>query len=330
MTNTERFIKTLNGEKTDRVPMIEWATWWEVTTDRWEKEGMPKLDSHGRFDYLGLDDFYQFWLSEKTADFEHDGINGYGSLESEQDYERIKKHLFSESYIDEYIEQFKKVKPLHDEGKAVVWYTIEGFFWFPRTLFGIENHLYAFYDYPELMHRINKDHLEYALKVVDRIYEVMTPEFMTLAEDMSYNLGPMLSKELYDEFMKPYYDVLVPYIKSKGTKVFIDTDGDVQPLIDWFLECGIQGILPLERQSAVDVCAIREKYPDLLMIGGFDKRVMQYGEEAMRTEFERILPAMKAGRYIASVDHQTPPDVSLENYKIYVKLLKEYCEKAMQ
>ena len=57
--------------------------------------------------------------------------------------------------------------------------------------------------------------------------------------------------------------------------------------------------------------------------------VMKHGEEAMRQELERILPAMKKGLYIPSVDHQTPPDVSIENYRIYSTLLKEYCIKGI-
>ena len=48
----------------------------------------------------------------------------------------------------------------------------------------------------------------------------------------------------------------------------------------------------------------------------------------MREEFEQLLPAMKSGGYIPSVDHQTPPDVSMEQYRIYVRLLREYAEKA--
>ena len=37
---------------------------------------------------------------------------------------------------------------------------------------------------------------------------------------------------------------------------------------------------------------------------------------------------MKQGGFIASVDHQTPPGVSLEQYKDYLKLLNEYSLKA--
>jgi hypothetical protein len=39
---------------------------------------------------------------------------------------------------------------------------------------------------------------------------------------------------------------------------------------------------------------------------------------------------MKTGRYIVSVDHQTPPGVSIENYRIYLRLFEEYCVKAVK
>jgi len=51
---------------------------------------------------------------------------------------------------------------------------------------------------------------------------------------------------------------------------------------------------------------------------------MSEGEQAMRKEFERIVPLMKSRGYIPSVDHQTPPGVSLEQYRSYLRLLTEY------
>jgi hypothetical protein len=44
----------------------------------------------------------------------------------------------------------------------------------------------------------------------------------------------------------------------------------------------------------------------------------------MRAEFERLKPLMKTGGFIPSVDHQTPPAVSLEEYRLYLRLLREY------
>ena len=60
------------------------------------------------------------------------------------------------------------------------------------------------------------------------------------------------------------------------------------------------------------------------MVGHFDKMMMNQGEAAMRAEFERLVPLMKTGGFIPSVDHQTPPGVSLEQYRVYLRLLQEY------
>ena len=180
------------------------------------------------------------------------------------------------------------------------------------------------------MHRMNRELTAYHLRALERLLPIMKPEFMTFAEDMSYNHGPMISKELFDTFMLPYYRQIIPVLKDFGVRVLIDTDGNVEPLIPWFKEAGIEGVLPLERQAGVDVNRIRSNHPDWLMVGGYDKTIMHLGEEAMRREFERVLPAMRSGRYVPSVDHQTPPDVSVEQYRIYVRLLKEYAEKAVR
>jgi hypothetical protein len=105
-------------------------------------------------------------------------------------------------------------------------------------------------------------------------------------------------------------------------------DGMLEDMIPWLLTAGMDGIYPLERQSGVDVARIRKNYPRLLMMGGYDKMVMNKGEVAMRAEFERLLPVMRTGGFIPSVDHQTPPGVSLENYRIYTRLFGEYAARA--
>ena len=309
----------LNGQKVDRLPMIEWAEWWDKTTDRWKKQEPACPDGQiPLFKYWGLDYHHHFWLSAS---------NGKDLVKDENDFKEILHNLYTDQNIMKFREWLLNLKVRHDKGEIVIWFTFEGFFWFPRTLFGIENHLYAFFDYPDLMHEMNKRLLEYYLKALDVIYGVLSPEFMTFGEDMSYKHGPMISKDLYDEFIAPYYKEIVPLIKRNGTKVLVDTDGFVEPMISWFEESGIEGLLPLERQSDVDVKRIRENHPDLIMIGGYDKTVIHKGEEAMQAEFERLLPTMKLGRFIPSVDHQTPPDVTIENYRTYVRLLNEYVQK---
>ncbi len=328
MRNTERFAGLLAGDTTiDRTPVIEWASWWDLTYKNWFQQGLPQMSPEELNVYWGHDPLKQFWLPVIEEGCPQPDHFGGPIIEDEEDYRQIHKYLFTDRLLEQIDKNVGDYARAHADEDIAYWFSLDGFFWFPRRLFGIEGHLLAFYDYPELMLEINRDLCEFHKKCLKVLFSHIKPLFMTFGEDMSYNLGPMLSKECYDEFMLPFYKELVPLIKAGGTKVLIDTDGQVEPLIPWFLEGGIEGILPLERMAGVDVNRIREKYPELIMIGGYDKTVMHKGEAAIRAEFERILPAIRSGRYIPSVDHQTPPAVSVEDYRLYMSILREYSQK---
>jgi len=94
-------------------------------------------------------------------------------------------------------------------------------------------------------------------------------------------------------------------------------DTDVTLLAPWLLDVGVDGVLPWERQAGVDGMQLRRSFPRLRMVGHYDKLVMNRGEAAIRAEFDRLRPLM-------SVDHQTPPGVSLEQYRMYVRALADY------
>ena len=334
MKNTERFLAALERRPLDRLPAVEWASWWNETVKRWQSEGLPTDIPWERIQtHFGLDFIQRVWMPLQTPDCPRPASHGAPLVESAEDYEAFKKYLYPSEAHENYrrkLDVLRKLKDEHDRGDAVLWYSYDGFFWFPRVLLGIENHLYSFYDEPELYHAICNDLADYIIGELPKIYEICHPEFMVFSEDMSYNNGPMISEALFDEFLLPYYQRVIPEIKKYGTKVIVDTDGDVSMMIPWLIRAGVDGVLPLERQAGVDLVRLREQYPDFLFIGGFDKMTMPKGEAAMRAEFERLLPVMKSGGYIPSCDHQTPPGVSLENYRVYVRLLTEYAEKAVR
>jgi hypothetical protein len=303
----------MDFQPVDRLPRVEWATWWDKTLDRWRGEGLPS-DLRGAFEtarYLGLDPYFQHWFSPRSQ-----------TIACADDYEAIRGELFPPH--EEALERLRPWAAAQERGDAVVWITLEGFFWYPRRLFGIENHLYAFYDHAELMHRINEDLTNHHCELLGRLAKVCRPTFMTFAEDMSYNHGPMLSQQLFEEFLAPYYRRVIPLLKEMGTLVVVDTDGDVTQMVPWLESVGIEGVLPLERQAGVDAAALRANHPKLRMIGHYDKMVMTHGEEAMRAEFERLLPTVRTGGFLPSVDHQTPPGVSFREYKCYLRLLREF------
>ena len=330
MTASERFRKYLAGEPVDRCPAIEWAPWWRLTVERWHSEGLPQeiRTVEQIQDFFGLDKCLQTHGVYRTAQTPKNPGEGLGIMEDEDDWKEIKKTLFPpvETVVKE--KQFEALRNCRERGDTLNFFTVEGFFWYPRKLFGIENHLYSFYDYPELYLEMCETYSDWLIELFHYVFSRFRFDFMSFAEDMSYNLGSMISKDCFYTFLAPFYKKVIPVIQSYGIPVFIDSDGDITEAVDWYASVGADGMFPLERKAGVDVSLYIKKQPKMAFIGHFDKMCMKDGPDAMREEFERILPSMQNGKVIVSVDHQTPPDVSIENYREYVKLLFEYCEKA--
>jgi len=334
MTHAERFCALMDFKPVDRLPMVEWATWWDLTIARWEQEGLPLSrtysDAKNRDDDLYLEisrhfglDLYQhqcFWASWARA-----ASPGANIITDEADYEAVHGDLFPSNAQYQFLfDRLAKCQASQDRGDSLLRLSFYGFFALPRVLFGDEQHFYAFYDYPDLMHRINRENAEFMIRILHQACKVCKPVFLAIGEDMSYNNGPMLSKALFDEFLAPYYRKVIPVMKELGIRVLVDSDGDANELLLWLAEVGVEGLLPMERNAGSDAVATRKKLPHFLMIGNFEKLLMTKGETAVRAEFERLLPVMKQGGFIPSPDHQTPPQVSLEQYRTYIRLLKEY------
>lgn len=332
MRADERFIARLSGKETDRMPIIENSIWWGKTIERWHGEGLTAAPNYNYYmreameiqDYFGLDLLANWWIkpfTERTPFAQVVGA-GMGAVTMEKYEKQLLPTLYPELHMDpDFIRLIRKHK---QKGDLILELIVDGPFWEPREYMGIEPHLFAFYDEPELYHRMVYDLKEWQKRVVDYALNTLPFDYVTVAEDMSYNNGPMLSREHFNTFLAPYYREMVPFFKQYGLKVLVDSDGDISEAIEWFNGVGVEGYHPLEKQAGVDVNSLTARYPDTAFIGNFDKMVMHRGEKALREEFERLLPCIRKGRYVVSVDHQTPPSVGLEDYKTYVKLLKEY------
>lgn len=254
-------------------------------------------------------------------------------VETMEDWQKLKEHAdkgLEIYFTDEAIEQaYGLLKEGHDRGDYSIRLNIEGFFWVPRELMGIEAHLVGFYDEPELIHDIN----EYMMKVYSqklmKVIELVQPDVVYIMEDLSGKNGPMISGEIFDEFVGDYYRRLIPMLKERGVKhVFVDTDGDFTMMIPYFMKAGVEGFLPMDVNAGMDIVKVREQFPTLKFIGGFNKLMIAEGKEAIDKEFERILPVIRGGGYIVGSDHQVAPSTSLENYKYYISRLKEVMKQA--
>lgn len=209
----------------------------------------------------------------------------------------------------------------HRADNKVVCVGIPGGFDEPRQLLGEENLCLAFYEQPELIHDILGTIGDTAFRVLERVTRDVQIDMLTVHEDMAGKSGPLAGPAQIAEFIKPYYRKIWDLLSERGARVFDqDSDGDMNPVIDAFLDAGVNCMHPMEPASNMDIVKVREKYGKrLAFYGGIDKHVLRRTKEEIVKELEyKIPPMVRSGGCVLALDHRIPNGTPLENYRFYI------------
>jgi uroporphyrinogen-III decarboxylase len=148
-------------------------------------------------------------------------------------------------------------------------------------------------------------------------------DYVLFHEDMAFKNGPFIGPGLFDAFMAPYYRKLFAHLRTHGqTRFLLDSDGHNGPVLDRFIELGMNGLFPFEAAAGYDIRDVRRRYPRFVIWGGIDKRVLNQSKAAIRREImEKVPPVWKSGGFIPSLDHACQP-CPQENFEYYLEILR--------
>ena len=217
------------------------------------------------------------------------------------------------------------------EGR-VVSVGIPGGFDQPRQLMGEAQLCMAYYEDPELVHDILTTIGDTAFRVLDRVSATVQVDLLSVHEDMAGKSGSLAGPKQIEEFIKPYYRRIWDMLQDRGARLFDqDSDGNMNAVIESFLDAGINCMHPLEPAAGMDIVALRETYGDrLAFYGGLDKHVIRQSTAAIEAELEYKVPPMVAtGGCVLALDHRIPNGTPLENYRFYVRKAWEIMERCL-
>lgn len=346
----------------EKVAPPHWDTlgFWGATVERWRKEGLPEgVDPAAYFGQehgwcLPVDSGFCHvplrpgFTHEILADegesvvfrdgggiIKRDRKPEFGTSMSQflefpvkepKDWEDIKWRLDPDT--PERYPNWEELRPQVEGTQVPISMNICGAYGTPRNLFGEEHLAYAYFDHPALMHEIQRHWTGFYCRLFSNVLKHVHLDYVYIWEDMAFKNGPLISPTLFREFMLPYYKELISHLKSLGvTSIMVDSDGDNRPIMDMFLESGVNFFMPFEIAAGMEPVPIREKYGDRLVIwGGIDKRELARDLDAVEREVMKKVPVlMETGGYIPSVDHLVPPDVSFANYSRFIELIRQIC-----
>ena len=239
-------------------------------------------------------------------------------------WEKIKPKLaFAENRIDR--DALLTARKAQQEG-TLIFANILGGYDVIRELMGDEVGCMAYYDQPDLVEDILATARVTSLKVFERVMDVVSVDVLCVHEDMAGRNGPLIGPETVRRFIKPYYRPIWDLVHTQGASIFSqDSDGDMTPVIDTFLDCGVTCFNPCEPTGNMDIVHLKQKYGSRIMVkGGIDKHVLRKSKAEIRAELEyRMQPLMREGGVVFGLDHRIPNGTPIEHYRYYVRTARE-------
>ncbi|NHV06256.1 MAG: hypothetical protein HA495_02845 [Thaumarchaeota archaeon] len=354
MNSRERVYATLNGERVDRPAYVDFP--WPETVDRWKKEGMP--DNVYLEDYFGMDIFlfgcdvspkYEGILIERNERFDiirdsfgvkmkvWRGRSGTphpieGVVSNVEEFkERIEPLLDPELPIritsSKYPFKYEIEKAIKGyQEKFFVFGSLLGPFEYARHILGesVDKILVYMYKDPKLIEYIFEKLGDFLGKMATALVNFGI-DGIWVWDDIAYKNGPFFSPLSYERYVFKAHKKITSSARPK-LNVVLHTDGNVTRLLPKIIEAGFTVLQPLEAKAGMNVVELNKLYGDkLAFIGNIDARVLSKSKEEIKKEFyEKVRVIREGGRYIVSTDHSVPPDVSLENYKFFINLVKEF------
>jgi uroporphyrinogen decarboxylase len=354
MNARERFLKIMQYQPVDQIPVIAIEPIEPSAIARWRKEGMPddctpheyfKLDRlqwipidwsvHPPFEEIVISEDDEHIVKRDTAGStvkyrKEDPTMYYGYIEhpvkTRRDWESYKQRF--EADITKRLHSGWTLDSIRDLNKSE---NPVGFLFFPWLFrlgfytMGMEKLLMTFFEDPDWMHDMFSFWSDFTMKLIEPVLKRVKIDYCLFAEDMAFKTSTHVSPRMYEEFWLPYQNKIVNKLKEHNVPVICHwSAGNLNPIIDTLLNNGINTIFPLENQADnMDAYYIRNKYgKNLLLGGGIAKEAVMAGKREIDKEIDRLMPLIKEGGFLPALDDMVTPDISFENYSYFIEKLK--------
>jgi uroporphyrinogen decarboxylase len=198
---------------------------------------------------------------------------------------------------------------------------------------GMETFMINMVSDPDFARALLEKTAAYCKQLIGRFLEELgeNVDIIKIGDDLGTQESLMISPKMYREMLKPVHADYISFIKSRTkAKVFFHSDGDVVPLIDDFIEIGVDILNPIQTSagSMSDLPALKKRFgKNIVFCGGIDShRVLPFGSvEEVRQEVRRVMDTLgPGGGYMLGCVHTVMNDVPPENVLAMVDAVGEF------
>ncbi|MHA1732430.1 MAG: uroporphyrinogen decarboxylase family protein [Promethearchaeota archaeon] len=180
---------------------------------------------------------------------------------------------------------------------------------------------------PKFFEKVLDTLMEYPLKRMEAICKTNAP-IIVMPDDCAFKGRPTMSPAMYERFIIPRMEKMVKMAHGAGKKVFLHSDGFIEPYYPLFIKIGLDGHESLEPAAGMDLLHCKEEYgDDLVLIGNIDcSRLLPYGTPAEVVEATKkcLRDGAPGGGYVFSPCTDLTDSCRLDNVEAMMAAVQKY------
>ncbi len=333
MNSKERVLSAINHQTTDRVPLDFWAeapVWTDLLNSlgySTRSELLERLHIDLRWidhNYIGPEvflpqnDIFENMWGERFRPTD-DGMFSAcgGALDQAQSFSEIEQHHWPSN---DWVTHDHLEKSIYqNEGYAVL-YGYADIWQRAAMVRGLDNMFLDMIEHPEWVHFMTGKLTEFYKNDWLRAMEAAGGhiDIFFLISDLGTQRGPMISLDLFREFIKPRIKEMADLVHDFGKKLLFHSCGSVRSYIDDLIEAGVDILNPIQPKcTGMSPEELKEIYGSKLCFhGGVDvQELLPYAStQEVRHAIRQMIEIMQPdGGFILCPSHTLMPDIAIDN-----------------
>jgi len=180
---------------------------------------------------------------------------------------------------------------------------------------GMDKTMIAFIENPELVHAVMAEVVRFSKALMDEAAAIGVDFFM-IDGDICGNDFPLLSVELFRQFILPYKKQMVKHAHAMGRKIVKHSDGMVWSIMDDLIEVGFDGFHPVQPQCMDMKTTKSHLYTRMCVFGNVDcLDLLVFGEpeQVRKATKQCIAEGSPGGGHILCSSNSLHPGCRPEN-----------------
>jgi len=287
----EEVIKAVERKNPSRIPLF-FAKWWGEGLGEQYGERLREFDRYSEdVRAIGIP---KFDANEMNLSWKWQWSGAHDSSSVIDDWGKL----------DEFIEKlpdpakhkgFEEIAPIADGIRKQNRYLVVGwwglFFETPWGLRGMQNLMTDYYFNGEQIHRLHSALCDLYCRSIEHAAKTLKPDGFWSSDDLGNQMQPMMRRETFDEFLKPYYKRVGDVLRKHNIHFWLHSCGNNTPLLDSLIDAGVQMFHPVQKHTMDEVAVAREYGDRLGFWSGFDvQQILQTGTpDEVRAEVRHLI-----------------------------------------